>query len=255
MEADCGEAALKKYEENDGDFDIAILDVMMPGINGFEVCKELRNRNGGIGIIMLSAKTQEMDKVTGLMLGADDYVAKPFSPSELLARVDSLYRRVALAQSRSENNFKEELKSGEFILNLRNRALLKNGKMIELTQVEFQIMEYFFSNPNTALDRIDILNHVWGDAYVSRTSPPTPSTSSPSGVWATSGTRATDDFKLTQSTGKEAGNGDPRYYETMDAQYTERDFYHYRADCCQPDSDCHLCVPEQRRNTAQRGVQ
>ena len=140
VEADCGEAALKKYEENDGDFDIAILDVMMPGINGFEVCKELRNRNGGIGIIMLSAKTQEMDKVTGLMLGADDYVAKPFSPSELLARVDSLYRRVALAQSRSENNFKEELKSGEFILNLRNRALLKNGKMIELTQVEFQIM-------------------------------------------------------------------------------------------------------------------
>ena len=131
VEADCGEAALKKYEENDGDFDIAILDVMMPGINGFEVCKELRNRNGGIGIIMLSAKTQEMDKVTGLMLGADDYVAKPFSPSELLARVDSLYRRVALAQSRSENNFKEELKSGEFILNLRNRALLKNGKMIE----------------------------------------------------------------------------------------------------------------------------
>ena len=122
VEADCGEAALKKYEENDGDFDIAILDVMMPGIDGFQVCKELRNRNGGIGIIMLSAKTQEMDKVTGLMLGADDYVAKPFSPSELLARVDSLYRRVALAQSRSENNFKEELKSGDFTLNLRNRA-------------------------------------------------------------------------------------------------------------------------------------
>lgn len=107
-----------------------------------------------------------MDKVTGLMLGADDYVSKPFSPSELLARVDSLYRRVALAQSHAENNFKEELKSGEFTLNLRNRALMKNGKMIELTQVEFQIMEYFFSNPGTALDRMDILNHVWGDAYV-----------------------------------------------------------------------------------------
>ena len=111
VEADCGETALKKYDDNDGDFDIAILDVMMPGIDGFQVCKELRNRNGGIGIIMLSAKTQEMDKVTGLMLGADDYVAKPFSPSELLARVDSLYRRVALAQAHAENNFKEELKS------------------------------------------------------------------------------------------------------------------------------------------------
>ena len=150
VEADCGEAALQKYEEHNGDFDVAILDVMMPGIDGFQVCKELRSRNGGIGIIMLSAKTQEMDKVTGLMLGADDYVSKPFSPSELLARVDSLYRRVALAQSHAENNFKEELKSGEFTLNLRNRALMKNGKMIELTQVEFQIMEYFFSNPGTA---------------------------------------------------------------------------------------------------------
>lgn len=166
VEADCGEAALQKYEENDGDFDVAILDVMMPGIDGFQVCKELRNRNNGIGIIMLSAKTQEMDKVTGLMLGADDYVAKPFSPSELLARVDSLYRRVALAQSRSENNFKEELKSGSFVLNLRNRALMKDGNMIELTQVEFQIMEYFFSNPGEPLDRIEILKHVWGDQYV-----------------------------------------------------------------------------------------
>ena len=72
VEADCGETALKKYDEYDGDFDIAILDVMMPGIDGFQVCKELRNRNGGIGIIMLSANTQELDKVTGLLLGADD---------------------------------------------------------------------------------------------------------------------------------------------------------------------------------------
>jgi len=166
IEADCGEAALQKYEENDGNIDVAILDVMMPGIDGFQVCKELRQRNGSIGIIMLTAKTQEMDKVTGLMLGADDYVTKPFSPSELVARVDALHRRVVLAQQSKENNFKEELKSGEFVLNLRNRALLKNGKMIDLTQVEFQIMEYFFSNPGVALDRLDILTHVWGESYV-----------------------------------------------------------------------------------------
>jgi DNA-binding response OmpR family regulator len=139
---------------------------MMPGMDGFQVCKELRRRNGGIGIIMLTARTQEMDKVTGLMLGADDYVTKPFSPSELSARVDALHRRVVLAQQSKESNFKEELKSGEFVLNLRNRALLKNGKMIDLTQVEFQIMEYFFSNPGVALDRMDILTHVWGDSYV-----------------------------------------------------------------------------------------
>lgn len=166
VEADSGEVALQKYEEHGGNFDVAILDIMMPGIDGLQVCKELRNKNSGIGIIMLSARTQEMDKVTGLMLGADDYITKPFSPSELTARVDALYRRVSLAEQRAESNFKEELKSGIFTLNLRNRALMKSGKMIELTQVEFQIMEYFFSNPGVALDRTDILNHVWGEAYV-----------------------------------------------------------------------------------------
>jgi len=166
VEANCDEEALKKYDEHNGDFDVAILDVMMPGIDGFQVCKELRSRNGGIGIIMLSAKTQEMDKVTGLMLGADDYVTKPFSPSELLARVDSLYRRVTMARSGPEENFKEELVSGEFVLNVRNRSLTKAGRDVELTQVEFQIMEYFFSNIGKTLDRTDILSHVWGGAYL-----------------------------------------------------------------------------------------
>ena len=165
-EATNGEEALQKYDEFNGDVDVAILDIMMPGIDGLQVCKELRNMNSGIGIIMLSARTQEMDKVTGLMLGADDYITKPFSPSELTARVDSLYRRVVMSEANSENNFKEELKSGIFTLNLRNRSLTKNGTIIELTQVEFQIMEYFFSKPGTALDRTDILNHVWGEQYV-----------------------------------------------------------------------------------------
>ena len=165
VEANSGEAALQKYEENHGEFDVAILDIMMPGIDGLTVCKDLRKKSGNLGIIMLTAKTQEMDKVTGLMLGADDYVTKPFSPSELVARVDSLYRRVAIAEMREENNFQEELVSGDFVLNLRNRALKKKGRMIELTQVEFQIMEYFFSNPGVALDRTNILTHVWGEAY------------------------------------------------------------------------------------------
>ena len=165
VEANSGEAALQKYEENHGEFDVAILDIMMPGIDGLTVCKELRKKSGNLGIIMLTAKTQEMDKVTGLMLGADDYVTKPFSPSELVARVDSLYRRVAIAEMREENNFQEELVSGDFVLNLRNRALKEKGRMIELTQVEFQIMEYFFSNPGVALDRTNILTHVWGEAY------------------------------------------------------------------------------------------
>lgn len=147
-------------------YDVAVLDIMMPGSHdGLAVCKELRRKNPSIGIILLSARTQEMDKVSGLMMGADDYVTKPFSPSELVARVDAVYRRVALEQMRNENNFREEIRSGEFVLNLRNRSLMKAGKPIELTQVEFQLMEYFFCNPTTALDRGAILKHVWGDAY------------------------------------------------------------------------------------------
>jgi two-component system response regulator RegX3 len=166
-EASSGDEALEVYEKENGDFDMVILDIMMPGKHdGLSVCKELRKNNSSIGIIMLTAKTQEMDKISGLMMGADDYVTKPFSPSELVARVDAVYRRVALSAMREKNDFKEEITSGEFSLNLRNRILMHNGEHIELTQVEFQIMEYFFSNPSTTLDRTDILRHVWGDNYV-----------------------------------------------------------------------------------------
>ncbi len=165
-EAENGAVALRKYDEANGDFDIAVLDIMMPEMDGLSVCKELRKRKGELGIIMLTAKTQEMDKVTGLMHGADDYVTKPFSPMELVARVDALYRRIAISEMRSENNFKEEIKSGDFTLNLKNHSLKKSGRQIELTQVEFQIMEYFFSNPGTALDRSAILKYVWGEQYV-----------------------------------------------------------------------------------------
>ena len=167
FEASNGEEALEIYERENGNFDVAVLDIMMPGAyDGLAVCRELRKKSGSIGIIMLTARTQEMDKVTGLMMGADDYVTKPFSPSELVARVDAIYRRVAIAEMRMDNNFKEEIRSGEFSLHLRSRALMKRGKPIELTQVEFQIMEYFFSNPGAALDRTKILKHVWGESYV-----------------------------------------------------------------------------------------
>ena len=166
LEASNGEEALQIYDREDGKVDVAVLDIMMPGTyDGLAVCRELRRKSGSIGIILLTAKTQEMDKVSGLMMGADDYVTKPFSPSELVARVDAVYRRVALEQMRDGNNFKEEISSGEFTLNLRSRTLMKKDQPIELTQVEFQIMEYFFSNPGAALDRTDILRHVWGEAY------------------------------------------------------------------------------------------
>lgn len=165
IDTSSGEDALEYFDRYNGDFDLAILDIMLPGMDGLTVCKELRNKSSTLGIILLTAKTQEMDKISGLMFGADDYITKPFSPSELVARVDALYRRVALNLMRTENNFKEEIKFDEFVLNLKNRALKKRGKIIELTQVEFQIMEYFFSNPGVVLSRTKILNHVWGDAY------------------------------------------------------------------------------------------
>lgn len=164
IEAETGEEALDKLKENP-DTRVALLDIMLPGIDGFEVCRRIRATNTKIGIIMLTARSQEMDKVTGLMTGADDYVTKPFSPSELVARVDAVYRRVDLANQRQEGGLRDQLVSGEFCLNLRNRSFLKGSRPIELTQVEFQIMEYFFSHPGVALARGDILKHVWGAGY------------------------------------------------------------------------------------------
>ena len=115
---------------------------------------------------MLSAKTQEMDKVTGLLVGADDYVTKPFSPSELMARVDAVYRRVEMTRGFRKNDSQlDTIVLDEFELNLRNRTLSKAKQLIELTQVEFQIIEYFFKNPNAALSRTDILKQVWGNNY------------------------------------------------------------------------------------------
>ena len=162
-EAEDGLQAVEKYDAAGGDFDVCLLDIMMPNMDGIEVCKELRKRSNSLGIIMLTAKTEEMDKVTGLLVGADDYVTKPFSPAELMARVDAVYRRVAMVKD--ANQPKATVSLGEFSLDTRSRTLTKNGVPVELTQVEFQIMEYFFQNPNAALDRTDILHHVWGQSY------------------------------------------------------------------------------------------
>ena len=158
-----GEEALRVFEEQQGNFDVALLDIMMPGIDGFQVCEKLRAQNSAIGIIMLTARTQEMDKVRGLMLGADDYVTKPFSPSELVARVDAIHRRVSMATKAAQPS--DEVVSGPFVLNLKSRTLKKGGESIDLTQVEFQLMEVFMKNPNVALERTEILKKVWGENY------------------------------------------------------------------------------------------
>ncbi len=167
VEAENGEEAINKYEEENDNIDVAVLDIMMPLKDGLEVCKYLRAKSSKIGIIMLTAKTQEMDKVTGLLVGADDYVTKPFSPSELMARVDAVYRRVSIMNENEKAAVANpDLTTvGDFSLDYRDRILYKNGSPIELTQIEFQLLDYLFKNPDVTLSRSDILNKVWGDGY------------------------------------------------------------------------------------------
>ena len=164
LEAESAEQALTLLELQP-DCDAAILDVMLPGMNGFSLCETIRRTDQKIGIIILSAKGQEQDKIRGLSIGADDYMTKPFSVSELLARVLALCRRVSRTADNAVEESPSSLVSGEFVLDENRRVLLKAGQPIELTQVEFQIMELFFRNPGTALVREKILKGVWGENY------------------------------------------------------------------------------------------
>ena len=129
VEAGSGEEALEIYDSDAEGFDIALLDISMPGMDGFTLCKELRKRSETLGIIMLTARTQEMDKISGLMLGADDYITKPFSPTELLARVDSLYRRVEMHTPKAAAPV-DDITLGEFVLNLRRRTLPEQERLV-----------------------------------------------------------------------------------------------------------------------------
>ena len=166
VEAESAEAALPLLERKPG-CDAAILDVMLPGMNGFSLCETIRRTDQKIGIIILSAKGQEQDKIRGLSIGADDYMTKPFSVSELLARVEALCRRVSRTAGNDEKDRGElgMLTSGDFVLDENRRVLLKAGQPIELTQVEFQIMELFFRNPGIAMVREKILKGVRGENY------------------------------------------------------------------------------------------
>lgn len=162
IEAGTGEEALAALKANPS-IKVALLDIMLPGIDGFEVCRRIRAMDNKIGIIMLTARTQEMDKVTGLMTGADDYVTKPFSPAELTARVDALFRRTGGGEEAASP---DEIVEAPFRLNTRNRTLEKNGQRVKLTQVEYSIVKLFMDNPGKALAREEILDAVWGKDYI-----------------------------------------------------------------------------------------
>ena len=160
LEAATGNEALELLKANP-DVDVAVLDIMLPDIDGFEVCRRIRATSKQMGVIMLTARTQEMDKVTGLMTGADDYVTKPFSPAELTARIDALFRRIGGDHGMNA----ELLNQGPFMMNTRNHTLEKNSVRIKLTQVEYAILKLFMQNPGRALSREDILSAVWGRDY------------------------------------------------------------------------------------------
>lgn len=166
VEAPSAERALELMHSGEH-CDAALLDIMLPGMDGLSLCETIRRSDSDIGIIIVSAKGQESDKIRGLSIGADDYITKPFSVSELIARLEALTRRIHRGSGTAAKPAEEpeQLVSGPFVLDEKSRILYKSGKPIDLTQVEFQIMELFFRNPGTALVREKILEGVWGKNY------------------------------------------------------------------------------------------
>ncbi|MDP5276393.1 response regulator transcription factor [Chengkuizengella axinellae] len=161
IEAETGEQALELFSENKDQIDIALLDVMLPGIDGFQVCKEMRAKNERIGIIMLTARVQEVDRVHGLMSGADDYINKPFIPSELIARIYSLLRRMNVSSDGENNKIDQE----SITLFSKEKRVKKDGKMIDLTPTEFMILKHLRERKGQAVSRNDLLDDVWGLDY------------------------------------------------------------------------------------------
>ena len=162
IEAGTGSEAIEQLS-NHPDISIALLDVMLPDMSGIDVCKFIRQQFDQIGIIMLTAKGQEEDKLEGFISGAYDYMVKPFSIKELLVRVSALIRRVKKDDSKTKSN---EIISDPFILNIDKRKLYKNGIEIELTPTEFSIVKYLMVNTKKSLSRDQILNEVWGSNYL-----------------------------------------------------------------------------------------
>ena len=164
VQAADGKSAWNVFQESPLSFDVVLLDIMMPTVDGVTVCKSIREADANIGIILLTAKTQENDKIIGLKSGADDYITKPFSVNELLARIEAVCRRVEMMKSaRTERT--DEITSGEYVLSIKKRSLFENGNQIELSQIEFQILELLLSNSGKTFERSEILEYAWGDRF------------------------------------------------------------------------------------------
>lgn len=157
-----GQEALNLYEELDPS--LIILDIMLPKLDGFEVCRRIREENRKVPILMLTAKAEEVDKILGLELGADDYMTKPFSIRELTARVKAIFRRIKVDQE-NEGNLPSELVFNDLKIYPKKRKVTLSDDTIELTSKEYDLLLLFRSNPGKAYSREQLLNQVWGYSY------------------------------------------------------------------------------------------
>ncbi len=158
--AEDGGKAMRLYEKND--YDLVLLDIMLPVMDGIEVCKRMREQGSYVPIIMLTSKSSEIDRVVGLEVGADDYVTKPFSIPELLARIKAQFRSIeALGQSQKDNT-DNTIQADDLHIDLGKRQVTINGKDIELTAKEFDLLVYFAKHPGQVFTRTQLLDHVWG---------------------------------------------------------------------------------------------
>lgn len=161
IEAETGEKGVEIARKED--IDIVVLDLMLPGMDGFQVCKILREEYPDLGIIMLTAKSQDIDKIMGLEYGTDDYMTKPFNPTELVLRVKSLARRM---ESRDEDNQDSKLEIGPFKIDKYSRKFYKDYIEMDVTPTEYSIIKLFMENPGKAFKRDEILNIIWGYDFV-----------------------------------------------------------------------------------------
>lgn len=157
FETECGEEAVKIVQENN--IDMVLLDLMLPGIDGYETSRRIRQLNQNIGIIMLTAKGQDMDKIMGLEYGADDYIVKPFNPMELILRIKAILRRIG---SNSKDNM---IKRGRFLIDTYSKIIKKDDEELELTPTEYLLMKLFLENPMKAFERDQLLDLIWGKDY------------------------------------------------------------------------------------------
>ncbi|HCL4446978.1 TPA: response regulator transcription factor [Clostridium botulinum] len=156
IEAETGEEGIEKARKHKPE--VVVLDIMLPGVDGLEVCKTLRQEFPNMGIIMLTAKSQDTDKVSGLEYGADDYIIKPFNPLELTLRIKAILRRVN-AVKESDDNI---ITGGPFKIDLYSKKIYKNEEEIDITPTEYLLMKIFIENPGKAFNRDELLDLVWG---------------------------------------------------------------------------------------------